>query len=328
MTATELDVFDAPEPVEAKVPRDHWGRPKIRQPDGRLVAYTRCTTYVGCLEDQYMVNLWRQRMVATGLADRPDLLLSVAAHRDDRDALNKLVEQAAEAGKASAPANIGTALHALTDRIDRGEPLGVIPNAYRADLDAYRATLGSAGISVVCIEPFTVCDSLQVGGTPDRVYLYQGRGYIGDTKSGSLDFGGLKFGMQMAVYSRSLPYDHATGQRTPYPVQVDQERAILVHLPAGTGRCQLHWVDIAQGWEAVDTARRVRDWRNRGKKFITDFVTDPSTDLTARMYDAIDKATVVGQLYEIYEYAIGQGIPEHTVVAACITKRAQLEGAG
>src|ERR1044071_2355859 len=112
MPDVPTDVFDAPEPAEEKVPRDHWGRPKIRQPDGRLVAYTRCTTYVGCMEDQYMINLWRQRLVATGLADRPDLLLSVAAHRNDRNALNRIVEQAAEAGKASAPANVGTALHA------------------------------------------------------------------------------------------------------------------------------------------------------------------------------------------------------------------------
>jgi hypothetical protein len=319
--------FDVPEPPEHKVPRDHLGRPKIMQPDGKLVPYTRCTTYVGCMEDQYNIQLWRQRMVAVGLADRQDLVLSVAAHRDNRDALNRIVEQAAEAGKASAPANVGTALHALTDRIDRGEPLGVVPEAYRADLDAYRTTLASAGISVVMIEPFTVCDELQIGGTPDRLYMFQDKGYIGDTKSGSLDFGGLKFGMQMSVYSRSIPYDHATGNRTPYPISVDQDKAILVHLPAGTGRCELHWVDIAGGWQAVQTAREVRGWRNKGKRFIQPFaIAEQPTEMATRMYQAIEAAGSVDTLYEIYEYAIKQGIPEDVVVTACITRRAQLEG--
>lgn len=320
--------FDSPETPESKVPRDHLGRPKIQQPDGKLVPYTRCTTFVGCMEDQYNIQLWRQRMVAVGLADRQDLVLSVAAHRDNRDALNRICEQAAEAGKASAPANVGTALHALTDRIDRGEPLGVIPDAYKADLEAYRTTLGSMGITVVAIEPFTVCDELQVGGTPDRLYMYQGKGFIGDTKSGSLDFGGLKFGMQMAVYSRSVPYDHNTGTRTPYPVEVDQNKAILVHLPAGTGRCELHWVDIASGWQAVQTARDVRQWRNRGKRFISPFTVDQQQpEMVTRMYKAIEAAGSVDVLYEIYAYAIGQGIPEDVVVNACITRRAQLEGA-
>lgn len=320
--------FDAPEPPERKVPRDHLGRPLIRQPDGTEKAYTRCTTFVGCMEDQFNIQKWRQRMVALGLADRVDLVLSVAAHRDDKNALNRIVEQAAEAGKASAPANIGTALHALTDRIDRGEPLGVVPEAYHADLDAYRTTLASAGITPVMIEPFTVCDELQVGGTPDRLYMYQGKGYIGDTKSGSLDFGGLKFGMQMSVYSRSIPYDHVTGERTPYPVPVDQDKAILVHLPAGTGRCELHWVDIAGGWQAVQTARDVRQWRNKGKKFISPFILpEQPTDVAKRMYQAIEAAESVDKLYEIYAYAIDQGIPEHVVVQACITRRAQLEGA-
>lgn len=322
------DDIDTPDAPETTVPRDRWGRPKILQPDGKLVAYTRCTTFVGCLEDQYNVQLWRQRMVAVGLADRPDLVLSVAAHRDNRDALNRIVEQAAEAGKANAPANIGTALHALTERVDRGEPLGVVPDAYVADLDAYRSVVGGAGITAVLIEPFTVCDELQVGGTPDRIYLYQGKGYVGDTKSGSLDFGGLKFGMQMAVYAHSIPYDHATGQRTPYPVDVDQERAILVHLPAGTGRCELHWVDIAQGWDAVQTAKAVRLWRNKGKKFVTPFAAgEQPSELAQRMHRAIEQADSVERLREIYAYAIEQGIPEDVVVAACITRRAQLEGA-
>src|SRR5690606_25497180 len=78
---------------------------------------------------------------------------------------------------------------------------------------------------------------------------------------GSIEFGALKIAMQLAVYSRSVLYDPATRERT--PLEVDQDRAIVIHLPAGQGRCELHWVDIAAGWEAVQVATQVRQWRKR-----------------------------------------------------------------
>src|SRR5689334_2925212 len=71
--------FTTPAP---QVPRDRWQRPLVVPPKGgKPVAYTRCTTFVGCLEDTFNLSRWQQRMVALGLNDRPDLLLAVAAHR-------------------------------------------------------------------------------------------------------------------------------------------------------------------------------------------------------------------------------------------------------
>jgi hypothetical protein len=45
--------------------------------------------------------------------------------------------------------------------------------------------------------------------------------------------------------------------------QVDQEKALIIHLPVGTGTCTLHLVDIGMGWFGVELAMQVRDWRNR-----------------------------------------------------------------
>src|SRR5215204_3364938 len=107
--------------------RDRWNRPLIIPPDGgKPVAYTRVTTFIDCLEDTYQLQLWKQRTTAVGLALRPDLLLRVgslgpqpdkledegAHYKKWRDAINKVCDQALEAGEASAAANIGTALHA------------------------------------------------------------------------------------------------------------------------------------------------------------------------------------------------------------------------
>lgn len=258
------DVYGPPE-----VPRDRWSRPLIVPPGGgKPVAYTRCTTFAGSVEDTYNLSLWQQRMVALGLAERPDLLVSVAAHYDDKEELNKICQTALEAAKGKAAAGVGTALHKLTDRLDRGEPLGPVPAEYMPDLDAFAAA--TKGLKVLALERFVVQDDMKIGGTFDRLYEFEGRRYIGDTKSGSIEYGAGKIAMQLAIYSRSVLYDPKTKERISLG-DVDQERAIVVHLPAGQGRCELKWVNIAAGWDAVvNLAAGVRKWRSR-KGLIVDF---------------------------------------------------------
>lgn len=247
--------FTTPPP---EVPRDGYGRPLVIPPTGgKPVPYTRCTTFVGAIEDTYTLGLWQQRMVALGLADRPDLLMAVVAHRDQKGRLNAICKDAQEAAKAHAAATTGTALHALTERIDRGLTLGVIPEAYQADLDAYvRAT---ARLKPVMIEQFCVQDPLKVGGTPDRVVEYKGKRYIADLKTGTLTFGFVKIAAQLAVYARSRPYNVETGERTAHGAEVD--RGIIIHAPAGSGTCTLYWVDLLAGWEAVKVSKAVREKR-------------------------------------------------------------------
>jgi hypothetical protein len=62
--------------VENELPRDRWGRPLITPPTGgEPRAYTRVTTLAGSVEDTYHLGQWQQRMVAVGMARRPDLVL-------------------------------------------------------------------------------------------------------------------------------------------------------------------------------------------------------------------------------------------------------------
>jgi hypothetical protein len=261
--------------LDTGVPRDRYQRPLVVPPGGgKPIPYTRCTTYVGVLEDTYNLGLWQQRMLATGLASRPDLLLAVAStDPGDKKALDRVCSDAREAAAANAAATTGTALHALTERIDRGQPLGAIPGAYQADLHAYeRAT---AYLTWTHIEAFTVHDDLKIGGTPDRVALIDGRAVIADVKTGRIDYGAGKIAMQLAVYAHSLAYDHHTGERTPLGDHVDVERAIVIHLPAGEGRCDLVEVDITAGWQAVQLATQVRAWRAR--KDLTRTITPPAS---------------------------------------------------
>lgn len=246
-----------------EIDRDRYGRPMVLPPGGgKKVAYTRCTTFVGVLEDMFNLQQWEKRMVALGLAQRPDLMLAVSAHKDDKTKLNRICDEAKEASAASAAATTGTALHALTEIVDRGQDLPPLPLDAAASLAAYQQA--TVDLSAVHIERFCVQDTYRIGGTPDRVVAYQGKRYIADVKSGNIEFGTLKIAMQLAVYSRSKLYDLHTGARTDHGAEFD--RGIVIHLPAGDvpaeqRTCSLYWIDLLAGWEAVKTASTVREKR-------------------------------------------------------------------
>lgn len=251
-----------------EVRRDRWGRPLIVPPEGgKPVPYTRCTTYIKALDDTALLTAWAKRMVLVGATVDPSLV-ERAAFETDKRTLDALAEEALVAARANAKRDKGTLLHALTEYADRGEPLpetgtvdGVVwevTDADRADIAAY--VKATEDLTVTHIERFTVCDELQVAGTPDRLVSFDGQTYIADLKTGSVDYAALSIAMQLSVYSRSQFYDTATGERTPLP-GVSQDLGIVVHLPAGSAECRLLWVDLETGWRGVQAAGVVRKWR-------------------------------------------------------------------
>lgn len=286
------DLFETAGPT---VQRDRWGRPLIIPPGGgKPVAYTRCTTFVGALEDTYALGRWQQRQVAIGLSQRPDLILAAAAHRDDRDKLNEVCEQAHEAAASHAAATTGTALHRLAERLDRGETLDAIPPDYRADLDAYRQV--TAEFTHEHVEEMLVHDEMKVAGTPDRLVRWRGELVVFDLKTGSIEFGMGKISMQLAMYSRSVLYNPVTGQRT--DLGINQAEAIVCHLPAGKGTATLYSVDIAQGWAGVELARQVRQWR-AVKHLAQPLSTTQTREPTVA--ELIGRASSVDQLVALWE---------------------------
>lgn len=309
------------------IQRDRYGRPMVIPPDGgKPTAYTRCTTYVGALEDTYNLEKWKMRMTALGLTERPDLALSVAAFRDDKDKLNEICDQAVEAAKAGAAANTGTALHELTDQWDRGVlDIAKVPATHRPDIEAYRDV--TRDLTITQIEQFGVHDGLKIGGTWDRIVQHKGKPYIADLKTGAdLKYGMGKIAMQLAVYAHCRAYDPLTGTRT--DIDVDQERAIIIHLPAGTGKAFLHRVDIAAGWEAVQVATQVRAWRarkNLSERFEYAKAPDPEPD--ADLMWQISTAVDVTELRALWATNNGTGkwTAAHTVAAKA--RQEKLRGA-
>lgn len=255
--------------------RDRWGRYVLPDPEtGEERSWTRATTVSGLLDDRYNIEQWGKRMVAVGLSRRTDLAALAKAYAKDPDGnkrgLNGVVKDAVEAGGGSARSNIGTAIHAATEALDRGEVVDM-PPPYDRDVEVYGATLDKLGINVVpgWIERIVVVPQLGEGiaGTLDRLVTVDAVGYslpvVADVKTGkSVHFSHLSHAIQQGIYANATHYwNEDEEQLVPMP-EVDRRRALIIHLPAGEARCEVHVLDIEQGWEAAQTAADVRKWRN------------------------------------------------------------------
>ena len=241
----------------------------------RLKAYSRMTTYIDCLEDKSNLTQWKQRNVAVGLSRAPSLLEAFSAlpepHAADRSQANALVQRAEEAAGSDLKALTGTALHDIVERINIGQDPGFIPPEHEDDIAAYRAAIEQAGIKVVAAETFVVNDTFGAAGTFDILGLHQGRLKIMDVKTGRIDYGLSKIGMQLGGYANSELYDRDTGERSPIQytledgtvLDVDLDEALIIHLPAGQGTCTVVPVDIQGCYDGLVLAQQVRKWRSR-----------------------------------------------------------------
>lgn len=277
----------APTPQTAEFKRDRWGRALIVPPGGgKRRSYMRVTTLASALEDQFNLMAWNMRMVLLGASKRPDLLALAAAADpkadDHKDTLNGLCNQLKDAAAADHGANVGTALHAATQRFDMGQDV-IMPAPYDADVVAYADAMRDAGIErhAEWIERSVVLDDIEVAGTFDRLVHLPGYGWVvADLKTGqTLDFGTPKIAMQIACYANATAlYDPGTDQRIPMP-EVNREVGMVIHLPSGVGRCDLWLIDIEAGWKKIPVALEVRKWRNR-KDLLTKYVAASAAPLS------------------------------------------------
>lgn len=261
-------------------PGEVWRNPTTNRKIGHRY-YTRVTTYADAITEGYNLTAWKLRRAVFGASQRRDYLTRIASltlDDRDRDDLDEIVARCLEAAGPNA-ADLGTALHALTERLDRGEDLGTPPEEVLPDLAAYTA-LTSGLIRYAHREARVVCDQLECAGTPDgHAYIAEpcpaGCGpevlHIIDTKTGSIRYPG-KMATQLAIYSRSDLYDPATGERT--PVEVCQQWGAIIHLPVETGECAPYWLDLEHGWRGAELCGPVREWhRAKADDVLRPFVT-------------------------------------------------------
>jgi hypothetical protein len=258
---------------EGAVPRDRWQRPLIWLPDGsKRVPYARASSYGGQIEDKTNLQKWELRQVVRGMAIDPSLVKAVPEvaldranqteqfSKNDKDALNRIAEQAKEAAGSSDKAGLGTAIHAATEYVDRGESLDGLDPLLVDRANAYYEATSEAGLRHLSIETFGVEDENQVAGTWDRYSTarwFGGKNRIADVKtSGSMAFAGIDFLVQLAEYAHMSAYE-LDGTRTPHE-NCDMEKAVIIHVDRNMGGpVEIFEIDIALGWKYAHLARQI-----------------------------------------------------------------------
>lgn len=245
------------------------GAPLVKHPStGRDTTYARPSSFGKPLEDTYRFDLWSKRTALYGAAVSPAIVAKAAQldPKKDKAALDALVREAFKAARGEEAADLGTALHGVVERLNRGEwAIDDVPEVFRADAEAYLAELDRHGLAADrrYVECRVVNDTVRAAGTFDLVL---GR-HLADLKSGqSVDTKQVGIAVQLAIYRHGLLYDVAADERSAMP-DLDDELAIVVHLPYGSGQCTLIDVDLRKGWEAAQLARAAKDWNYRKDLF-------------------------------------------------------------
>lgn len=267
-------------PGEVKEPEvNSRGQFRIKCPDGKQRWYTRCTTYIKCLDDRSLLEAWKNRIVLAGVYVDTDVQRDLlAADHKDRDQMNGLAERAFTAGDGYLKAEKGTRLHKLAELYDTGQPLPAdLTEEEVLSLKTYVQLCEMHNLQFVSREKRVVVDHLKVTGTPDAVAADyrcldgKVRNVIADlkTKPGEINFGRGEMSMQLGMYSDGEEYEDdgsPTGKRTPFPVEVSRDIGLVLHVAQDNSvPSQLFEVDIRLGSYGISLAGKVREWRNISK---------------------------------------------------------------
>jgi len=323
-------------------------------PDPRKVRQmTRVTTFVGNIDDETTLKKWDKRKVVEGLAldatspesaglvpkinevvHRRDVTVAKALKADRKgklgigevatlvadaekiakDALDAIVDEAAELAGRSDKARAGTHLHSLAEISDEkgidevrrmheagetilneetGEEIPITATDL-ASIEAYAERMTRLGAKVIESEAVIVNDEMGYAGRLDRVIMARlpeltiGKGTPGEyvrpadqrARRYVADIKSGRIDLGAGKIARQLAaYAHGDI----YDLETGERSrhsavrdvALVFHLPQGAGVCTVHAVDIKSGALLLKLSGEVRRARNTGRKLI-----DVTVDIT------------------------------------------------
>lgn len=247
----------------------------IKDRDARLrpkggKAYSRTTKFIDVVDDKEGLIRWLNRKTLLGAALTPGLGAKVIDvedpdSREGKALLDRYVKEAQDSAHADLKALAGTSIHEVFEDYDEGRDTGFLLDEVQVLLDAYK--VATKDLEMVGVELFGVEDTYEVAGTLDRL-AYEpltGRLLVADNKTGSIAGVG-KIARQLAFYAHMKRYDPQTFERTPYTyngLEVDRERALIIHAPSDGDYCNVYEVNIAEAWQDIETCRAIYDIRNK-----------------------------------------------------------------
>lgn len=270
-------------PKERKVTtdfqRDRYGRPLVSNPENpdTTLAYRRPSSYGSVLDDKFSLNQWQQRMALVGATKRPDLLAQIAStaagdkDRGQTAELNKLIEECIEAAGGNEGRRLGDALHKYLALINVGQKVDALA-PWDADIAAYLAALEQHQLRPVpdLVEVALVNDPFQAAGSADVFleHIPTGDVYLADAKTGKNISSPNTYLVQATIYASSMRYDIATGTRTLIHPRLRTDVGIIIHIPAGSGKCELITLDLNEGHRRTILARDIHGLM-KDKSFMT-----------------------------------------------------------
>jgi hypothetical protein len=252
------------------VPQGRYGRYILPDAGGKYKEQTSPSTLGASLVSGYGLGVWRTGQVAWGLAQRPDLVLRLAAvAKDDKETIKDVVAQAEVVAGTAEGANLGDAIHSILQRVDAGEdPAGMHPY-FQPIIANYLAELARCGLRPIpsLIERVVMCMKYGVAGRLDNIYeiIATGELVIGDKKS-EIDPTEHEQPIctQLGMYANAeLMMNYETRQYEPMPA-VRKDIAAVIHIDRETFEVRAHRFDIERGWASVRLAMEMREW-NKAK---------------------------------------------------------------
>lgn len=259
-------VHNYPLPPEGRAYRPSYsrGRYALTNPEtGREDTFTRVTTGAHSLDSTTGLDIWKTGNVVLGLKDNPDLLEDLDLYADPADVkrqVRRIADKAQDLAGASQAAELGTAIHAWTEAVERdGVAIEDVPAQFQPYVAAYLNTLEDYGIATVpgMVERIVYHPSSGWVGTLDRIYqLADGTHVIGDVKtSKTLQYGWLGFSVQFASYADATYMLRLDGSGWDPMPEVSPDYAVVAHVPSDTpGQCSIVTFDLHAGREYLDLA--------------------------------------------------------------------------